>query len=113
MNVINILNSRKPIVAAKLVNDSGTTEAAKFDWITNNPAITGQITNPELGSTLQFALGPSPNTFFDISSSLSSSGSFALTASEMAARSGTPLDDGAKVITLHLLKSGSSGRICG
>ncbi|MDZ4852594.1 MAG: RHS repeat-associated core domain-containing protein [Pirellulaceae bacterium] len=28
-----------------------------------------------------------------------------MTASEMAARSGTPLDDGAKVITLHLLKN--------
>jgi RHS repeat-associated protein len=105
LQVINILSSRNPIVAAKLTNDSGSSDLAKLDQITNDPSIVGQISKRELGSVLQFGVGVSPTEFFDISNQLNSSGSFSLTASKIVSTIGRPLVDGSEVYTLRLLKN--------
>jgi RHS repeat-associated protein len=104
LDIINALNAQDPLLAAKLSNDSGSSEIGKLDRITNDPSISGQISYHEHGLVLQVGVGLSPTQYFDISNKVASSSTFNLTATEIVSSIGAPLIDGSNVYTFRVFK---------
>src|SRR4028119_2232090 len=92
-----------PAIAAALVDDTGSNSA---DSITNNPAISGTVTDASDIASFRASFSRE-STGIELKDLLTSSGSFALTPNTLATVKGNPLTDG--TYTLYLLATDSHG----
>jgi RHS repeat-associated protein len=88
-NVTVGANSVTPVIALKLVADTGSSNS---DGITNNASIGGKVTTIGLLQTLKVSLDGTNYT--DITTSVRSDGQFTLSTAQLATISGTQLTDG-------------------
>jgi RHS repeat-associated protein len=87
---VNIDNTA-PLVTLQLAIDSGTNTS---DKITNNPNITGQVTDPSGLSAVTVSLNAGFTNSANITASLQSDGSFSLDRATLAQLNGSTLPDG-------------------
>uniref|UniRef100_UPI0030D90977 putative Ig domain-containing protein n=1 Tax=Tychonema sp. LEGE 07196 TaxID=1828665 RepID=UPI0030D90977 len=92
-----------PAIAAALVNDTGSNST---DGITNNPAISGTITDASDIASFRASFSRE-STGIELKDLLTSDGSFALTPNTLSTVNGNTLTDG--TYTLYLLASDSEG----
>ncbi|WP_156820195.1 Ig-like domain-containing protein [Synechococcus sp. PCC 7336] len=96
-----------PVVTAGLANDTG---AESGDGITNDSAISGQVTDNRTvaGLVARFANGLNPE-FVDVLANVQADGSFSFTNDQLASIYGGALPDGP--LTLQLVAQDSSGNL--
>ncbi|MEG5045908.1 putative Ig domain-containing protein [Microcoleus sp. B4-C1] len=92
-----------PAIAAALVNDTGSNST---DGITNNPAISGTITDASDIASFRASFSRE-STGIELKDLLTSDGSFALTPNTLSTVNGNTLTDG--TYTLYLLATDSHG----
>ncbi|MEG5030570.1 DUF4114 domain-containing protein [Microcoleus sp. AT8-B1] len=92
-----------PAIAAALVNDTGSNST---DGITNNPAISGTITDASDIASFRASFSRE-STGIELKDLLTSDGSFALTPNTLSTVNGNTLTDG--TYTLYLLATDSEG----
>jgi RHS repeat-associated protein len=90
-NVNVNIDSTAPIVALQLATDSGTNTS---DKITNNPNITGKVTDPSGVSAVTVSLNAGFTNSKNITTSLQSDGSFSLDKATLTQLNGGTLPDG-------------------
>ncbi|WP_017327401.1 Ig-like domain-containing protein [Synechococcus sp. PCC 7336] len=96
-----------PVVTAGLANDTG---AGSGDGVTNDPTISGQVTDDRAvaGLVARFANGVNPE-FVDVLPNVQADGSFSFTTDQLASIYGGLLPDGS--LTLQLMAQDSSGNV--
>jgi RHS repeat-associated protein len=90
-NVNVNIDSTAPIVALQLATDSGTNTS---DKITNNPNVTGKVTDPSGVSAVTVSLNSSFTNSVNITASLQPDGSFNLDRATLTQLNGGTLPDG-------------------
>ena len=91
-----VSNFSGPSVSAALQQDTG---ASSSDGRTNNPAITGSVTDPQGVTTFTAGFGSSPT--FNVLSDRQANGSFTFTRTRLEQINGGPLADGPYTLTLR------------
>ncbi len=100
-----VLDTAAPRLSADLVVDSGS---SKFDQLTNNPTISGQVHDTRDLAALTVGLDQAPSSsYVDLLSGLKPNGKFTITPDLLQTLAGGALVDGAH--TIHLIASDKAG----
>ena len=94
-----------PTLNAALQQDTGTSNS---DRLTNNPAITGSVNDPQGIATFTAGFGATPT--FNILADRQANGSFALSPARLEQINGGPLADGSYTLTLRATDTGAMSR---
>ncbi|HNL88276.1 MAG TPA: putative Ig domain-containing protein, partial [Nitrospira sp.] len=92
-----------PTLNAALQQDTGTSNS---DRLTNNPAITGSVNDPQGIATFTAGFGATPT--FNILADRQANGSFALSPARLEQINGGPLADGPYTLTLRATDTGGN-----
>jgi len=90
---INALNSLRPLIAARLSNDTAPLGATNRDWISSDPALAIRVTASGDVSLRAGFEGTLPEDFVDVTATLQN-GRFEISEAQLATIQGQPLDDG-------------------